>query len=1020
MTMPSSCRAKGSYFLTSIISLLSSIFYRDGKATTGKATTDSENVRPLRERLRVSTGLFIYLFIYLFKGSPAVSVSKEAVVDSRSNCLQKRPAPPIKQSIIPRDITRLFKQEPAQSRKPSGSRKVVAGPDTTRPSSSGKPVIRDSEFLHSEEALWIKSRAKTTANDRPDEKAESSRPPSGTTKKRPVPRPAETAPTSAKPVVQRDSEFLHSEDALWIRSRAHASAKDNQDRECRSSKPRTREAATAEGKKTVIRPEVVKSSTSGKPVVQRDSEFLHSEEALWIKSRCPASAKEKQDGKRKSSSSRSKEVTADGKPVVRPGTAKPSASGKAVIQHDSEFLHSEEALWIKSRRPASAKEKQDGKRKSSSSRSKEVTADGKPVVRPGTAKPSASGKAVIQRDSEFLHSEEALWIKSRRPASAKEKQDGKRKSSSSRSKEVTADGKPVVRPGTAKPSASGKAVIQRDSEFLHSEEALWIKSRRPASAKEKQDGKRKSSSSRSKEVTADGKPVVSPGTAKPSASGKAVIQRDSEFLHSEDALWIKSRTRARAKEKSDSKHSRSDLKGASADRKTAARPEPAKPATSGKTPAVKQDTKTVVPRPLPKPPTAGSKPDVQNQNNSAEAAAGHKPNLQHSSGHPQARQATVTATTIAKTADVNGKPSKTSCAKTAASRVRSASLPEESGSANPGLSQGPPAETPAAQPKPKRHRKVKKPAIKKAELPPQMPVTPYIPVRYTPGTDCSSNMAGQHPRVADGAVYLNRYEFVKKLGYGAYGMVVKVFDRESQEHKAIKMIDLGTKKSEHKLLRAEIKVLNWLKEKNTVDNVHIVMMESVFQYKNSLCPVLPLYAYDLRTMMKKSKAQTWTLRMLQTVARQLLTALIFLSSSGVDIVHCDIKPENIMLADTKKCDVKLIDFGLALHRSECRKGLRLQTRYYRAPEVVFGTDFDAAIDVWSLGVVLCELYTGKGLFRAKDEKGLVGEFVEVLGECPKKILDKGKFTNRYFDKKDDGEYELTRSGTNAADVGVRC
>ncbi|XP_010770162.1 homeodomain-interacting protein kinase 1-like [Notothenia coriiceps] len=100
------------------------------------------------------------------------------------------------------------------------------------------------------------------------------------------------------------------------------------------------------------------------------------------------------------------------------------------------------------------------------------------------------------------------------------------------------------------------------------------------------------------------------------------------------------------------------------------------------------------------------------------------------------------------------------------------------------------------------------------------------------------------------------------------------------------------------------------------------------------------------------------------VLRQLTTALLHLEA--LEIIHADIKPENIMVVNRLQhpLQVKLIDFGLARHVSEAVPGTAVQSLWYRAPEVLLGMDFSEQIDMWSLGAVIAEIAAGFGLFPA--------------------------------------------------------
>jgi len=86
----------------------------------------------------------------------------------------------------------------------------------------------------------------------------------------------------------------------------------------------------------------------------------------------------------------------------------------------------------------------------------------------------------------------------------------------------------------------------------------------------------------------------------------------------------------------------------------------------------------------------------------------------------------------------------------------------------------------------------------------------------------------------------------------------------------------------------------------------------------------------------------------------------------VHIVHGDIRLENIVLVNNAKANLRLIDFSSAQFEEE-RLFTYIQSRFYRAPEIILGIPFTPAIDMWSLGCVLVELYTGHPLFPGENE-----------------------------------------------------
>ena len=120
----------------------------------------------------------------------------------------------------------------------------------------------------------------------------------------------------------------------------------------------------------------------------------------------------------------------------------------------------------------------------------------------------------------------------------------------------------------------------------------------------------------------------------------------------------------------------------------------------------------------------------------------------------------------------------------------------------------------------------------------------------------------------------------------------------------------------------------------------------------------------------------------QYFAYQILRGLKYLHSANV--IHRDLKPSNILV--NKNCDLKICDFGLArgFNTNDEEEAGSLTdyvvTRWYRAPEVVLiASEYTRAIDVWSVGCILCELIGRKALFAGKDHLDQIRKIIEVMG-----------------------------------------
>ncbi|KAG2485255.1 hypothetical protein HYH03_016041 [Edaphochlamys debaryana] len=121
---------------------------------------------------------------------------------------------------------------------------------------------------------------------------------------------------------------------------------------------------------------------------------------------------------------------------------------------------------------------------------------------------------------------------------------------------------------------------------------------------------------------------------------------------------------------------------------------------------------------------------------------------------------------------------------------------------------------------------------------------------------------------------------------------------------------------------------------------------------------------------------------------QLASALHYLHSKK--IIHRDLKPANILL--TAAGDLKLCDFGFARDLppagQQADMSSYVTTRWYRAPEVVVGADYGAAVDIWALGCLFAELLNGQPLFPGASNMDQLSLIVACFGHLPNRLLAK--------------------------------
>uniref|UniRef100_A0A3B3H337 Protein kinase domain-containing protein n=1 Tax=Oryzias latipes TaxID=8090 RepID=A0A3B3H337_ORYLA len=189
----------------------------------------------------------------------------------------------------------------------------------------------------------------------------------------------------------------------------------------------------------------------------------------------------------------------------------------------------------------------------------------------------------------------------------------------------------------------------------------------------------------------------------------------------------------------------------------------------------------------------------------------------------------------------------------------------------------------------------------------------------------------------------------KFLGEGSYGKVAKCKKLGTDQVVAIKII-WGSG-------QMEINALEELSQINADDHNLVKFVES-FKYKKYTCIAFEVLDQSLLDFMEKRDFHPLTVEEIRTIAWQLIVALKGLKS--VNLVHCDIKLDNIMLVDqvSEPFRVKLIDFGLAEKIGHMRTGAMMQNICYRAPEVILGLPLDQSVDLWTVGYILFVLYTG--------------------------------------------------------------
>ncbi|KAI8096369.1 kinase-like domain-containing protein [Halteromyces radiatus] len=237
-----------------------------------------------------------------------------------------------------------------------------------------------------------------------------------------------------------------------------------------------------------------------------------------------------------------------------------------------------------------------------------------------------------------------------------------------------------------------------------------------------------------------------------------------------------------------------------------------------------------------------------------------------------------------------------------------------------------------------------------------------------------------------------RYEVLEELGRGSFGQVVKCFDHKTNTSVAIKLI--RNKRRFHEQALMEVKILKDLVTWDPEDAHHNVRMTDYFYFRNHLCIVCECLSINLYEFIKKYEYKGFTVSLIKRFALQLLRSLCLLYDHGV--IHCDLKPENILLKHPAKSTIKVIDFGSSCFANE-KMYTYIQSRFYRAPEIILGTTYDTAIDMWSFGCILAELYTGIPIFPGETEQEQLACIMEILGVPDPSLIHRCSRRKLFFD-----------------------
>ncbi|XP_014060348.1 serine/threonine-protein kinase D3 isoform X1 [Salmo salar] len=250
-----------------------------------------------------------------------------------------------------------------------------------------------------------------------------------------------------------------------------------------------------------------------------------------------------------------------------------------------------------------------------------------------------------------------------------------------------------------------------------------------------------------------------------------------------------------------------------------------------------------------------------------------------------------------------------------------------------------------------------------------MPVTPQPSVCTGPGQgkdhkDLSISISVSNSQITENVDISSVYQIFadEVLGSGQFGIVYGGKHRKTGRDVAIKIIDkMRFPTKQESQLRNEVAILQ---------NLHhpgIVNLECMFETPERVFVVMEKLHGDMLEMILSSEKSKLPERLTKFLVTQILVALRHLHFKN--IVHCDLKPENVLLASAEPFpQVKLCDFGFAriIGEKSFRRSV-VGTPAYLAPEVLRSKGYNRSLDMWSVGVIVYVSLSGTFPFNEDED-----------------------------------------------------
>lgn len=250
----------------------------------------------------------------------------------------------------------------------------------------------------------------------------------------------------------------------------------------------------------------------------------------------------------------------------------------------------------------------------------------------------------------------------------------------------------------------------------------------------------------------------------------------------------------------------------------------------------------------------------------------------------------------------------------------------------------------------------------------------------TPSNDVNIQMLDAS-LLKPGDTFLDRYLVIKQVGKGAFGVVVLVEDLIVNDQFILKFLNPQVAMDDNVIQR----FTHELRYARRITHENVIRIYDFITHKKTYAISMEYFAshslaYELKNKTPLDIARG--IRLLRKICNGMSAA------QAASVVHRDLKPGNILIDNND--DLKIVDFGLAAAASTAdsrltKTGILVGTPTYMAPEQVRGKSIDARTDIYSLGVIMYEMFTGRAPYISDEALGIMFQHVEGNATPPAEL-----------------------------------